>query len=129
MPSIPNEVYKWCGTFVKDMIYPRMSCDRGTTLFNQVVPPTWSIVVCYVPQDGTQKVKRLIFTIDGLAITLLPLSLPFLRQEILSSIPLVYMPSRRVDIVHSYTGDHIQIPFFWLQEATLIGPSPKKGNH
>jgi len=93
-----------------------------------VVPTTWSIVVWYVPQDGTRKVKRLIFTIDGLAITLLSLSLPFLRQEILGSIPLVYMPSRRVEIVHSYTGEHIQIPFFWLQEATLIGPSPKKGN-
>jgi hypothetical protein len=73
-------------------------------------------------------VKRLILTIDGLAITLLSLSLPFLRQEILGSIPLVYMPSRRVEIVRSYTGEHIQIPFFWLQEATLIGPSPKKAN-
>jgi hypothetical protein len=61
--------------------------------------------------------------------SLCTLSLPFLRQEILSSIPLVYMPSRRVEIVSSYTaGEHIQIPFFWLQEATLIGPSPKQGN-
>lgn len=38
------------------------------------------------------------------------------------------MASRRVEIVSSYTGEDIQIPFIRLQEATLIGPPPKKGS-
>jgi hypothetical protein len=67
-------------------------------------------------------VKRLIFTIDGLAITLLSLSLPFLRQEILGSIPLVYMPSRRVEIVHSYTGEHL----FLVARSHFDWPITKK---